>query len=331
MTRIWLNHWFSTSYNIINLIKDDRDFYIIGSNENSNSVIKTVCDEWYTEPKLNEKDYIEFCLDFCKSHYVDVFIPRRSMVAISKEKKKFEAIGVKVMVEDYEMMNILNNKNLAYQYFDEKRIGRVPHHETVTTVEQFEKAYNKLLNHYDQICFKFVNDEGGKSYRLIDNSIKGYTSLFKKQSSRMTYESVIEALAERKEFSPIMVMPYLPDDEVSVDCLQTNQGIVMIPRIKSTSRIEFVRYDQEIMTTCVDVYSKIDLQHPCNIQFKYLNGIPYFLEVNTRMSGGVQLSCAVSGVNIPNLAVNKLIGRDKKWKNNFEEKHVSHIEIPVIL
>lgn len=331
MTRIWLNHWFSTAYNIINLIKEDTEFYIIGSNESNESAIRTVCDEWYTEPKLREKDYVAFCLDFCKEHHVDVFMPRRAMLAISKEKARFEAQGTKVMVEAYETMNMLNKKDLAYQYFREKQIGTVPLYETVTTVAQFKNAYEKLLKHYEQICFKFVKDEGGKSYRLIDNHRKGYAALFKKQNTRMTFDSVIEALSEREEFSPIMMMPYLPGDEVSVDCLKTKSGIIMIPRIKSAGRVECVRYEKEILDLCLDIYRKVELKHPCNIQFKYLKDIPYFLEVNTRMSGGVQMSCAASGVNIPNLAVNQIIGIEKEWKNNFKEKYVSHVEIPVVL
>ncbi len=47
------------------------------------------------------------------------------------------------------------------------------------------------------------------------------------------------------------------------------------------------------------------------------------LEVNTRMSGGVQMACLGSGINIPNIAVNKLLGIDKHWTNNYEEKQVS--------
>ena len=46
MVRIWMNHWFSTAYNIVNLIKqDDPEFFVIGSNENVGSPIRTVCDE----------------------------------------------------------------------------------------------------------------------------------------------------------------------------------------------------------------------------------------------------------------------------------------------
>lgn len=191
--------------------------------------------------------------------------------------------------------------------------------------------YGKLTEKYKWICFKFVRDEGGKSYRLIDNNRKGYSSLFKKQTTRMSLEAALDALSERETFSPVMVMPFLPDDEVSVDCLMTPNGLIAIPRIKDATRIEKIRYNEEILSTCRLFFEKFPLDQPCNVQFKYLNGIPYLLEVNTRMSGGVQMSCVASGVNIPNIAVNKLLGIDRNWKNNMLEKDVTHVEIPIVL
>jgi len=332
MTRIWLNHWFSTAYNIINLIKqDEKDFYVIGSNDNEHSVYKAVCDEWYVEPILKDNEYIEFCLNFCVEHHVDVFMPRRNMVNISKNKSRFEEIGVKVMVEDYAIMSVLNQKADSYELFKKKEIGFVPDYYMVTNVNKFLEAYETLLKNYKQVCFKFVHDEGGKSYRLIDNNRKGYTALFKKQNTRMTLDDVISALSEREEFSPIMIMPYLPDEEVSVDCLKTSSGIVMLPRVKDSTRVERIKYEPQILDMCQDFYDKIGLENPCNIQFKYLNGIPYFLEVNTRMSGGIQMACLASGVNIPNLAVNKIIGINKEWKNNFKETCISHVEVPMLV
>lgn len=66
-------------------------------------------------------------------------------------------------------------------------------------------------------------------------------------------------------------------------------------------------------------------------QFKYLDGIPYFLEVNTRMSGGVQMACMASGVNIPSIAVNKLLGIEKEWTVRKDAVYVTHVETPVVL
>lgn len=332
MVRIWLNHWFSTAYHIISLIKQDEpDFYVIGSNEHSKSPIMAVCDEWYQEPSLRGGDYVEFCLDFCARHKVDVFLPRRGALEISRAKRRFEAAGVKVMVENAGLMEALNYKDQAYALFQREAVGIVPEHCVVTTAEQFHSCYEQLSQRYEKVCFKFVKDEGGKSYRLIDNDRKGYAALFHKATTRMTLDAAMEALSERDSFPPVIVMPYLPGVEVSVDCLNTDTGLIAIPRIKDTTRIEKIRYDKRILDFCHDLYAKIPLEHPCNIQFKYLDGIPYILEVNTRMSGGVQMACAASGVNIPNIAVNKLLGIKKPWKNLREEKDVCHVEYPIVL
>lgn len=332
MPRVWLNHWFSTVYFIIRMMRESNPgFTFIGSNENADSPIRMVCDEWYREPVLPGREYVDFCLDFCREHAVDVFMPRRGMVDVSRYKDRFAEIGVRVMAEDYEYMALLNDKTAAYDFFRSRQIGHVPDYYLVRNVEEFEKAYGALSEKYGWVCFKFVRDEGGKSYRLIDNSRRGYAALFKKITTRITYDEAVDALSERETFSPLMVMPYLPDEEVSVDCLQTAAGLIAIPRVKDYTRIEKIRFDDEILETCERTLREIPLQNPCNIQFKYLRGTPYLLEVNTRMSGGIQMSCAATSVNIPDIALNKLLGVEKPWTLERAEKNVTHVEMPVVL
>ena len=258
-------------------------------------------------------------------------MPRREMVSISQYKERFTNAGVSVMVDDYKYVNLLNQKHEAYKFFAQHGIGIVPDYHIATNVEQFINAYNQLSQNYKWVCFKFVHDEGGKSYRLIDNNRKGYSALFKKQTTRISFDAAIDSLSEKGSFSPVMLMPFLPDEEISVDCLNTSSGLIAIPRIKDSTRIEKIQYDSTILKICDDFYREIPLECPCNIQFKYLDGIPYLLEVNTRMSGGVQMACVASGVNIPAIAVNKLLGRELDWTNNKDEKMVTHVEIPVVL
>ncbi len=332
MKRVWMNHWFSTALNIIELLRQDSDsLCIIGSNENEYSVIKNACDEWYQEPVLKDDDYVEFCLDFCKKHNIQFFLPRRGMLKISECKDQFKKIGVKVMIDDYPIVSTLNHKEKAYTYFRDNKIGTVPDYFIVKTVEEFKNAYEELLKSYKQVCFKFEKDEGGKSFRLIDNQRKGYSALFKKQNTRMTLDDVLDALSEKEEFSPIMIMPFLPDEEVSVDCLNTKTGLIALPRIKGNYKYEVLKYDDNILDICKEFQEVAGLECPYNIQFKYLEGIPYFLEVNTRMSGGIQMSCYASGVNIPLLALKKLSGEDSAWRCNYEEKVLAQILQPVTI
>lgn len=332
MKRVWMNHWFSTAYNIVNLIKSgDPSYCVIGSNENFNSPIRNVCDEWFLEPVLSDDLYVDYCLNFCVEHNIDAFIPRRGMLAISKNKSRFEELGIKVMVDSYPMISVLNKKNDTYELLKREKIGLIPDYRVVTTAEQFNQAYLELSSSFSTICFKFIRDEGGKSFRLIDNTRSGYSALFKKQTTRITFSAAMEALAERENFSPVMVMPYLPGDEISVDCLNTRQGIIMVPRVKGATRIEKIQYNEVILSTCNAILDRFPLEQPCNIQFKYLDGEPYFLEINTRMSGGIQMACLGSGINIPKIAVDKMFGVETKWKNLFEEKCVTYIETPVVL
>ena len=332
MVNIWFNHWFSAAYNIMQMIRQDNPEYrIIGTNENERSVLSTVCDEWYVEPLLNGDNYVDYCLDFCKKHDVTVFMPRREMLSISKRKDDFEEINVHVMVDDYDTVSMLNHKDQAYKELAKRGITTIPEYYIVTDVQAFRDAYTTLIQKYREVCIKFVHDEGGKSYRLIDNRRKGYTALFKKQNTRMTFDAVEEALSERDTFSPLMVMPNLSGDEVSVDCLMTAKGLIMLPRIKDVTRIERLCFDEGILQKTREIYDAVKLECPCNIQFKYLDGVPYFLEVNTRMSGGVQMACIAGNVNIPSLAVNKLLGIEKDWEICTDERYVTHVEYPVLI
>ena len=331
---VWFNHWFSTAFNIVGLLRKDLNikFKVIGSSENSISVLQSVCDEWYCEPdNISGDEYVSFCLDFCKAHHVDVFLPHRHFLAISKAKRQFENIGVAVLIDDFSRISLLNDKNDAYRLFQTKEYLDVPEHCVVRNIDDFRKAYAWLSEKFGSVCTKFVHDEGGKSYRLIDNDRKGYSSLFRKQNTRMTFAAIEEALSEKREFSPLMVMPYLEGEEISVDCLKTNCGLIAIPRFKSSTRFERIEFNEQILDACGKLIDDIGLEMPCNIQFKKRNGIPYFLEVNTRMSGGLHMSCEATGVNIPDIAVNKILGNDIAWHLEKRSMTICQVEIPIVL
>ena len=126
-------------------------------------------------------------------------------------------------------------------------------------------------------------------------------------------------------------MPYLPGEEISVDCLQTRIGLLMLPCVKDATRVERLTFRSDILEKTQEIYDTVKLEWPCNIRFKYLDGEPWFLEVNTRMSGGVPMACAAAGVNLPGIAVHKLLGMEMDWTVCREEKYVTHVEMPVIL
>ena len=331
MIRVWFNHWFSTVYKLIEMLREEQAYYIIGTNQFQNAVYRLVCDEFYTEPVLDGEAYADYCLEFCREHKIDVFIPRRHMLSISKRKSDFEALGVRVMADDYDKLVKLNYKTKAYESFRDIESLYIPEYRLVTNANGFKAAYEELRERYRQVCFKFERDEGGKSFRLIDNSRTGYHALFKKQSTRMTFDDAYKALSETEECSPLIVMPYLPGSELSVDGLVTSRGRILIPRIKTSERAERIEYDSSILKMCNDILDRCPLECPFNIQFKYLDDIPYFLEINTRMSGGFQLSSVAGNINILDIAINKLLGNEKEWSISEEDRLITYVELPLML
>jgi len=86
------------------------------------------------------------------------------------------------------------------------------------------------------------------------------------------------------------------------------------------------------MNECSQMIDNLKLKMPLNIQFMMNEGKVYLLEINSRMSGGLQLSCKASGINLPSIAINQLLGIERKWEYpDFISQKVAHIETPICL
>ncbi len=335
--KIWFNHWFSTAYHLINLIKSENPekFIFVGSNKNDYAIYKQTCDEWQIEPAdISENDYVEYCLNFCKQHEINIFVPRRNLTAIATEISKFENIGVKVLTgNNPELMQILDDKVKTYEYISKIGLGEiVPNFEIVNSVENFERAYKNLKTADNRICYKLVKDEGAVTFRVIDDSLENASGLYKTPNTKVTFDAAVKILSQYNFKIPLLEMIYLSGQEISVDCLKTAQGNIIIPRYKNNVRYSEIRFDSEIMELAEKILSNLNFSVPINIQFKMHNNKPYLLEINPRMSGGLQLSCLGSKINIPDLAINQILGINKIWK--YPEYHsckVANIETPICL
>lgn len=333
MIRVWFNHWFSTSYRLIELMKENQGekIWVIGTNKQSNSVIRNVCDEWYGEPVTDGEAYVEDCVRFCQEHKIDVFVPRRKMLDISKNMDRFREIGVRVMAEDYSRLELVADKARAYDLLRGQGNLMIPPYRTVRTAEEFERAYLELRAMYGQVCVKFVLDEGGMSFRKISDQENPRQMLKMYAGNSVLFTKYRQWLEAVEPFDPLMVMPYLPGKEISVDCLNTSLGLIAVPRYKGGARHEEILYDDNILSMAACIMEKTGLEYPCNIQFKLKEDKPCLLEINTRMSGGLQMSCLATGINIPNIALNKLLGKEIPWSFEKKNRIVSYIEIPQMI
>ena len=336
MVRVWFNHWFSTAYHLINLLKegDAGKFTVIGTSKNALAIYLRACDERYLEKEGPENEaYVDFCLDFCREHAIDVFVPRRGLNTIARYRDRFAAQGVKVLCGDNaDTMEVLDEKAKTYAFFRENGIGCIPPHRVAHSFEEFLQAGEELAPVSKRICYKLTRDEGAMTFRVIDDNLEAKAALFKLPGQKVSRQVAESILRQYDYHIPLLVMPFLDGQEVSADCLRTAHGDIVIPRYKTNQRYSVVRFNEEIVAHCKEIMQLLDIRVPMNIQFKLQDGKPWLLEINPRMSGGLQLSCLAAGVNIPNIAVNQLLGVDKEWQlTERREQRVANIETPIIL
>lgn len=328
---IWFNHWFSTAYHIINYMREaDKNIRIIGTNSNPDCVYRLVCDEWYSEPSGD--DYIVACLDFCREHKIDVFVPHRNMKAVCENSSRFAEIGTKLLANTGKNdIDVIYDKVKTYNYLSKNGLADIiPPYFSCTNIAEFEKAVLKLQSDNYKVCFKMSVDEGGISYHVIEENPE--ISIRYSSSSHISFEKAMQIVGTYNFSVSLLVMPYLNQPEISVDCLKTSGGLLMIPRFKLGGRVSEVRFDEQIMNITSEISDRFALEMPYNVQYRFYDGKPYLLEINPRMSGGIQLSCMASEINLPSIALKKLLDMPYNWKYpNFQSRRVAHIEMPVII
>lgn len=331
--RIWFNHWFSTAYNLVKQLKEaDSTITIICSSHKEFMPYKLLADEWYNEPQKDE-NYANWCLNFCKEHNIDVFIPRTGRVEITKSYKEFEKIGVKVMIDDnFSLMETLDDKVKTMELCKKHNICNIPEVCVVTNIKEFKEKYNYLKSKYhdNNICMKYVKDEGGVSFRVIREGFYDIDSLKNYQGSLITYDKAIEILKSVKSFKPLILMVYMTGVEVSIDSLMTSKGFIGCARYKESSKITKINIDSPLIEVSKKFAEITGIKRPYNMQFMYHNDTAYLLEVNTRMAGGTYKS-GLAGINFPYLAYLDLVGLDFKLPVNVKNITLTTMETPLLV
>ncbi|MFC4598481.1 ATP-grasp domain-containing protein [Cohnella hongkongensis] len=339
MTNIYFNRWFSSAYHYIHMIRDNPDgqrFVFYGTHPDPGHLSLQACDHSEEEPALQGSEYVEYALDFCRRHRIDVFIPRLNMLDIAKEIGRFDEIGTKVMVcRDIDLLERMMEKDRFYESLAGTGVVSLPEYYVAETAEQFRAAYETLLAHGHRVCFKPTNAEGGMGFRIVDGERSDsdrLNDLYGWVSTAIPFEQAYRTLSTVERFPRLMVMELLPDEEVSIDCLADAEGRLLsaVPRRKSTGRIYLLEDKPELLEIASRVSERCRIPFVYNIQVKYNGGVPKLLEINPRMSGGLYITC-LSGVNMPYLAVQSILGQPFEPPAPKFGIKASYLELPVLM
>jgi predicted ATP-grasp superfamily ATP-dependent carboligase len=142
---------------------------------------------------------------------------------------------------------------------------------------------------------------------------------------KISSKSAIDSYGGQK----VIVMPYLSEPEISVDCFAREEGNVIIPRVKIGGRIQKIEYDKDVLAAADRLIDIIKPKFPVNIQFRYFKGKLKLLEINPRLSGNAHMSSMAANVNLPAAAAFRALGEEFLLSPNYQEKMFSYVETPV--
>lgn len=310
--RIWFNQTYGTNYWIVKMVQENPDnvpVHVITTSDKAESPVLAAGNESHLEPSrgiLTGNDYVDWALNFCKEKDIRVFIPMREIAAISGRQEEFARLGVAVLASPKDSIELLEDKNLAYISARDNGIP-VPPWRIASTEKSFRDAYVSLLDEIEgkeSICIKPVEGVGGEGYRKIVTTQTSIDDLLLKPKHVVNLKELLDIFKRTEDagiaLPEFMLMPYLAEPEVSVDCLSDINGDILaaIPRSKDDKSRTIADDAGESIEIARQMAKTYKLAYLTNTQTRLYRGKPVLLETNARISGGMFAS-PFAGINMP--------------------------------
>lgn len=235
-------------------------FTCIGTDANSESFGKYLCDEFYTVPAASDPDSRFFLAQLTKDKKIDLVIPTldEGMLAWAEMKDELKKHGTHVSICDPETIKICEDKWLTYQKFVENNIP--------TPLTSLENIYPLV---------KPRNGRGGQGISINNKDVKMDGMISQELLSGIEYTTDVLCNLDGE---PIYIVPRR---RLTVREGKSTEGIVV--------------ENEKIIEGIKNICKAFHFAGPVNIQcFVDEKGDVKFTEINPRLGGGTTLGMAAT-------------------------------------
>src|SRR5690606_12073820 len=130
---------------IIQCLKKEPSIEIHSCDIRSDAAGRFLSHRFHLGPAANNTQFINDILAICLSNNIEVIIPivTAELFHFAKHISQFEAHGIKVLCNTYEVLKSVNDKGNLYQFLATKGIP-VPEFHITKTLDQFTNAVTQL-------------------------------------------------------------------------------------------------------------------------------------------------------------------------------------------
>lgn len=254
-----------------------------------------LADKHYVVPKINEDGYLDKIFEICKKEKINAILslidPELSV--ISKQKEKFDSMGVKIIGSSFEVNEIALDKLEMYNWLKEHNY-KTP--KSYIDLNKFKNDYeNKEIDF--PVFVKPVKGSASINISKVDD-LDTLEFLFEKQDGLM-----IQELMDGQEIGADVYIDLISNEIVSIF---TKKKILM--RAGETDKAVSFK-DEKLFDLIKKFVKEFGFKGQIDIDIFDIDGEYYISEVNPRFGGGYPHAYE-AGVNHMKLIINNLKGQE---------------------
>jgi len=291
-------------------------YYLVGVDSNSPGNSKALLDSYYQVPNGSDNRYIEKILDIVKNEKIEFILPGsdEEAICISKNKKIFNDIGVKPIVSNIEVIELITNKYNTYMTLAKKGV-RVPKYKIVNSIDELRSAIYEYGYPDTTVISKPVNGRGGRGLYVFEGNDSPPAWLGSGQREKIIKkQNLTEEILGQAIQGDCLVMPALTTPSYDADVVAV-AGVVKLAVVRervNPAGIPFqgnkIHSDTLITQYCQDIATALDLDSIHDIDLMTdQNGEPCIIEVNPRPSGSMAATLT-AGIPVVDIAILTLRG-----------------------
>ena len=258
---------------------------IVATNSDMNTTAMSVADKAFESPLIYDEEYIPFLLEICKNEKIDILISLFDidLMILAKNKAEFEALGVKVIVSNEDVINICNDKFEMLEYL--KKIN-MP--ETYLDLGEALECAD-----FDNKTYILKPRWGMGSLSIFEAEDKKELEVLYEKAKRSIQKSYLRFESNADMNRAILIQEKIKGDEFGLDIFNDLEGKNLSVTVKRKYSMRSGETDIAEVTENSElkaVGKKIakSLSHIGNLDMDILlsDGKAYIIDMNARFGGG---------------------------------------------
>lgn len=313
---IWFTKGLSVTADAISTARFDPALIgatFMASHTDATAIVQLAADIFVVEPNLRDAAYAEWVLTQAKANRVDLIVVQRHPDAIWAMQDAFKAAGIALVIAaSPEVRNLLDDKAAFQRDLTDPALlmaGIMGHifqvFEDVVSFDHAVNAINAVPAARHGLCIKPARGIFGSGFRRLDTDGCDFNRLLSSDPEdlhRMPLSGFRRMLSATEHCPPMMLMPYLPGAERSVDFAVKDGEIMMAVARRKMGKERVMETTGASIEMARILAKRYKLNGICNLQTRECDGREMILEINTRMAGGMSQTFPV-GVNLSGVAL----------------------------